>query len=313
MKRILIVNNAKVKCGVHQYGRNFYQAVRDSKKYKFGYIESTCLKDITTALDRGHPSAVIFNYYPITMPWVTSAFTQRLPLPCLGTFHEVTQAEADALDGSLFSIHLCLDPDVKENNPRVKALGRIVPAYENNFPVPEIPTFGAFGFGPRDQGYERVVSKVQEEYDEAVIRIHLPENDVVDPGGRHYANSTAEHCRRLIRKSGIQLEISHEFMSKQGLMDYLAKNTANCFFRDPVPKKGKSSALDFGIAVQRPILLTKCSMYSHVSKVTPSPYIEDRTIKEIVNSGFEPFSQYLKLWSEEQFRKRIEAILHSVV
>jgi hypothetical protein len=304
VKKVLILNREKEKCGVYQFGLNVYLAMKSSQKYEFVHAGCANQAQMTATIQKESPDVLIFNYYHLTMPWVTPLYTRSFGCTVLGTFHEVTAA---------FDLHICLDPDVKEVNPAVKALGRIVPPYENSFPEPDLPTFGAFGFGLRSQGYETIIKRVQEEYDKAKIRLHIPENQIVDPGGRYHASRTIQYCKNLIVKSGIELEVSQDFLSKEDLLDFLAQNTANCFFKDPVPgRKGKSSALDFGLAVQRPILLTKCEMYDHVSGVTPSPYIEDRSIRDIVADGFFPFESYRERWSEENFKVRLEEILDEV-
>lgn len=313
MKKILIVNSALKQCGVYQYGLNVALALRQSKKYHYIYTECVnqvaLFKDVVVA----QPDAIIFNYYPILMKWLTPLVTRSFGIPVLGTFHEVNQREADAMTAAMFDIHLCLDPDVKETNPVIKGLGRIIPPYHNTYSPPAITTIGAFGFGMRDQGYETVINKVQEEYEVADINLHLPFNDVVDRGGRNHALKTAELCKKLVTKPGIKLNINHDFMEKEYLLDYLAGNTANAFFRDNVKKSGKSSALDFGLAVNRPVLLTKCSMYSHLFKTTPSPFIDDRPIKEIIASGTDPLKGYYSRWTERQFANRMDSILDGLL
>ena len=173
-----------------------------------------------------NPALVIYNYYPATMPWLTSRITRQYKIPQLGIMHEVTQEEADKADNEMFDFYLCPDPTLIENNPIVFKTKRLIPAYINLKNVPDIVTIGSFG----DKGFERIIEVVQKEFDQAVIRLLLPFNDRVDKNGRLNALSTAERCRGLVTKPGIQLEISHDILEKQQAFRFSRMQYAQCFF-----------------------------------------------------------------------------------
>jgi hypothetical protein len=98
--------------------------------------------------------------------------------------------------------------------------------------MPDVVTIGSFGFGFSDKGFERLVSLVQQEFERAKIVLHLPFNNVVEQQGQ-FAKATAENCRKIISKTGIELVINHEFLSKKQLLNFLASNTINAFLYDP--------------------------------------------------------------------------------
>ena len=61
--------------------------------------------------------------------------------------------------------------------------GRLIPEYHNTFRLPQITTIGSFGFGTPNKGFEKLVSKVLGEFDEAVIRLNIPYADFGDSEG----------------------------------------------------------------------------------------------------------------------------------
>lgn len=310
---ILIVSHNKKQCGIHQYGLNIYKALRKSSRYSFAYAECSNGEDLKKAVVNSNPSLIIYNYYHATMSWLTSKTTNSYKIPQLGIMHEVTQHEADIAGNELFDYHLCQDPTLLENNPLVFKTKRLIPSYINTIKMPQKVTVGSFGFGFRDKGFERLIEQVQLEFDQATIVIRMPFNDLVDRGGKKHAIETARRCRKMISKPGIQLKIDHGFLSNSELLDFLAGNTINAFFYDVNKVHGISSVIDYALAVQRPIAITKSGMFRHVSSVHPSICIEDASLKEIIANDVVPLVPFFNEWSEASFVMDYERILDKVL
>ena len=168
---VMIVSHARKRCGINQYGLNVYEALAVSKRYAIAYAECNSERDLTAAMVAFNPSLALYNYYPATMPWLTPRVTRRFALAQVGVMHEVTQEEADRADRALFDYHLCPDPTLKENNPAALKIPRIIPPYVNHRAPPEGVRIGSFGFGIHDKGFTKLIEKVQEEFDQADIRI----------------------------------------------------------------------------------------------------------------------------------------------
>jgi len=227
--------------------------------------------------------------------------------------HEVTQEEADKATQEMFDYHLCPDPTLVENNPFVFKTRRLIPPYINSQNIPEIVTVGSFGFGFGDKGFERLVETVQQEFDNARIVLNLPFNDIVDKEGKSYALATSERCMSMLSKPGIELVIKHDFLSKQQLLDFLAANTLNAFFYDPHKQLGISSTIEHALAVKRPLAITKCGMFRHVSSASPSICIEDSSLRQIIDNGISPLLPFYSEWSELSFISDCERILDTVL
>ncbi len=309
---VLIVSHKQKQCGIYQYGINITEALQNSARYSFCYAECSNEEELDQSVTQTNPSVIIYNYYPLTMPWLTSKITKRYKVPQLGIMQEVTQEDADQADRGLFDYHLCPDPTLAENNPFVFKTRRLIPRYINLQNIPDVITIGSFGFGFKDKGFERLVETVQNEFDRAKIILNLPFNDIVDKNGKATL-ATVKRCRRIIFKPGIELIIKHDFLSKEKLLDFLASNTLNAFFYDSDKHRGISSCIDYALAVQRPIAITKCGMFRHIFAANPSIFIEDSTLTEIIANGIAPLVPFYNEWSPANFLLDYERILDRVL
>jgi hypothetical protein len=264
------------------------------------------------AISRYNPKAIIYNYHTITTPWITARTTRPYQIPHLGIIHEFDQKDADETTNQIFNYSLYQDPNLIERNPLAFKTKQLMYPYVNTKPVPDIPTIGSFGFGFPDKGFERLVSTVQDEFDIAVINLHMPFNDIVDKEGKS-AKRVAENCRKILTKPGITLNVTHNFLTEPELLDFLAGNTINAFFTDVNKHLGISGTIHHALAVHRPLAVTKCPMYRHILHATPSICIEDSSLKEIIANGITPLLPFYEEWSEEAFIKDYERILDKVL
>jgi hypothetical protein len=154
---------------------------------------------------------------------------------------------------------------------------------------------------------------VQEEFDEAVIRLHLPFNDIVDPDGSYNVLATAEACKSMVHKPGIHLEIDHEFWDQGRLFEFLASNTLNTFFYDTHKRFGISSAVEHALAVQRPLAINMCGMFRHMHGIKEKICIEHTTLRSIIDRGIAPLVPYYSQWDEAHFIMDYERILETVI
>lgn len=311
---ILIISHKDKQCGVYQYGVNISEALRKSKKYRFVYCECENKLALDLAIEIHDPVAIIYNYYPDTMSWLNSWVTHSYDtIPQLGILHENTQKKADMTTNQLFDYTLCPDPTLIDRNPVVFKTLRLIHDYTNTKPLPDTVTIGSFGFGSNDKGFERLVDMVQQEFDVAIINFLMPFNDIIDKEGTRFTLATAEQCRKAVYKPGITLNISHKFLTKPELLDFLASNTANAFFYDVKKEHGISSTIEYALAVHRPLVINKCGMFRHVFNAEPSICIENSTIKEIIANGTAPLQPFYGAWTEEKFIQRYEQIIDEVL
>ena len=333
MKTVLFVTHKPKQCGIYEFGKNVFQAIAPSTKYHFVKAECDSLNELLQAIEVHHPDVIVYNYHPSVLPWVCTRVTKGvyrnniagITVPQIGLIHEITQEIADTATAyrntwilgrmhkklnALFDFYIAADPTLLLKNPLVFKTGRPVPDYVVP-PPPSAFTVGSFGFATPKKGFERIVEKVQEEFDEAIIRLNMPSADFGDKDGVR-AKAIAEKCRRSIHKKGIQLEISHEFFDEKQLLDFLAGNSMNVFMYEDTGGRGISSAVDNALAVKRPIAVTCCSMFRHVLSAHPTVCVEESSLKTIYKNGFMPLQKISAHWDAAHLVWDYERILDSV-
>ncbi|SRR5579862_3998031 len=310
---ILFVSHPQEQCGVHQFGLSVARALEGSRKYRFQYLECAGGDDLLAGVKRSEPAAIIYNYYNCTLPWLDPELTRRrLRMPQAGIFHEVTQALADQAGNELFDFHIAADPTLLLINPRVFKTGRLLPEYAGKAVTPEITTIGTFGFGTPGKGFDKIVLQTQREYDRAIIRMHLPIATFGDAEGSG-VNAVVQRCRELITKPGLELQVSHQFLARHELLDFLAGNTLNAFLYDDIGSRGISSVIDHALAVRRPIAVSRSSMFRHVLGARPSICVEDSSFHQIIANGTEPLRPYWEEWTEANLVWDYERIISNIL
>jgi SAM-dependent methyltransferase len=310
---VLFVSHPKAQCGVHQFGLAVSQALRGSRRYDFQYVECGDPEAFHAAVASHRPAAIIYNYYPSTLPWLKRSVARQHAVPHIGIMHEVTQAKANAADQRLFDFHIGPDPTLLLTNPTVFKTGRLVTRYDRQPPpMPEIPTIGSFGFGTAGKGFERLISLVQDEFDRAVIRLNIPFASFGDATGDK-ARAIGDKCRALIHKPGITLDLRHDFMSVEQLLDFLAGNSLNAFLYEQQHGRGVSSVIDHALAVKRPIAISRSSMFRHLHGTRPPITVEQARLSQILAAGFAPLARYAEEWTEDNLRWDYERILEAVL
>jgi SAM-dependent methyltransferase len=312
MKNILFVINSSQRCGMHQFGKNTSDALSCSSRYQFCLVE--CASDNTgsiellNALQKYNPVAVIYHWCPMIMPWLNDDLFRHVDKYIPGLKHlAIVQDHCAPFDWLDAFIHV--DPSLTEKKPHYR-VGRLIPNYiSRNEPTNNI--IGSFGFGCKHKNYQKIVEQVNKEFNEAIIRFHIPFNHYGDPKGRQ-ASLLLEECRKLA-KPGIIIEANHKFLDKETLLDWLASNTVNCFFFDKCDGRGISSSIDFALAVRRPIAITESHMFRHILKAEPSIIIDDSSLKQIISYGTKPLEPFYQQWTKENLIKDYERIIDEVL
>ena len=309
-KRILFINHRPSQCGVYEFGRNIGLTLERAAS-GFFYRECGSADALIEIIGNYRPDAIVYNYHPATMAWLNVSLTKRIRCPQLGIIHEVTQEIADKADTSLFNFHIAHDPTLLIRNPIVYKAGRLVPRYQNNFELPPVTTIGSFGFAGK-KGQRKIVERVSAEFDQAIVCFNIPFATFGDADGK-LALEIAEDCRKAARP-GIELVITHDFMTQRELLDFLAQNTVNLFFYESMTNeaRGISAVPDLALAVNRPIGITRQKMFRHIANAVPSICIEDSSIKQIIENGTEPIDAFSRDWTEEGICWDYERIISDV-
>lgn len=304
-ENVLIFNHKEKQCGIYQYGHRVASILQNSTKYNFIYCEADSAQEYHDMVNAYNPIGIIYNYYPMTMPWLSQHLISRYPnIVHYGLFHE------EYIHHLGLNYHLYVDSTHNDTGNTI-AVPR--PLFKNkNVVYPEItvPTISSFGFGFGNKGFVRAINLVNSQFDEAIIRLHMP-NAFFGDADKHQLSAVLSSCHSVPRKAGIQLHISTDFLSDDQVLDFLASSTINVFLYDEMMGRGLSSVIDYALSVNVPIAITKTYMFRHIRDAQPSICIEDRPLRDIISSGNTPLQQYREKWSHENFIKKYEYIISS--
>lgn len=309
MKDILFVNHRTKECGVNQMGQRYFDNLKESQKYQCFYIDVDELGEYEYWVEQLAPAAVVWNFYSGSTMWwlaneVIESHRQHFKQLCI--YHELD------LMPKKFDLILHQDPISEDSFPHW-SLPRSIPVFEktNHVTHDQSPVFGSFGFGLGGKGFSRLVDQVQEEYDTAFVRLSIPFAAFGDSNGDG-ARSWAQDARSRIKKSTIEMSISHEFKPESELLRWLSQNDCNCFLYDENYGRGISGVLDYALAVRRPIAITKSYQFKHVWSIDDSFLVENKSLKEILAMGTDHLEKFHQLWSRENFVKSFEQALESL-
>jgi glycosyltransferase involved in cell wall biosynthesis len=284
MYNFLLINARKAACSIYKNGYMIYEALCDSPHYNLEYVE---LQDLdVTALNAGKIvfkdgrqlpdfDAYIFNYHHYTMRLMEGVLSEnfhKLPGLKYAIILEMLPDEpvCFTLDISYrnghFNGYMVIDPTMKYGDPKFFSFPRPLPkASVKEYQPRDIPVIGSFGLPQPNKGFDLLVNAVNQEFDQAVIRLNFPAGSYT--AGYTIDREVEAHCRN-IAKPGIDIQISNHYFTDEELVEWLAQNTVNAFFyRRKVP--GLSAAIDQAVMSGRPIVVSDNISFRHVHMYQP--------------------------------------------
>lgn len=305
MQNVIFLNHKEKACGVYQYGHRSGSILKKSSKYNFIYVEVDSESEFINAMSIHQPIGVIYNYHPATMGWLGYNGMNKFPhVKHYGLYHEGSVPDHKQFNYILF---------VDSTQPDVGAsFGIPRPLFEKDLPVVHnpIPVISSFGFGFEHKGFEKIVKLVNQQFDNAIIKFHIPYSFYADRDGLR-ATGVINRCRNEIQKPGIQLITTNNFLTDDELLNFLNNSTLNIFLYDNIEgfACGLSSVIDYAVSVNVPFAVSKSSMFRHIRDNVPSICAEDRSLVDIIQSGTDAVQKYRDKWSHNNFVKKYETII----
>lgn len=305
MQNVIFLNHKEKACGVYQYGYRSGQILQKSSKYNFIYVEVESEAEFINAMSVHHPIGVIYNYHPATMGWLGYNGMNKFPrVKHYGLYHE-----GNVPDHKQFNYVLYVDSTQADMG---NSFGIPRPLFEKEFSYVEnpIPVISSFGFGFEHKGFEKIVRLINSQFDNAIIKLHISKSFYADRDGIRSA-AVISRCHTEIKKSGIQLLTTNNFLTDDDLLNFLAGSTLNIFLYDNIEQFacGLSSVIDYALSVNVPLAISKSNMFRHIRDNVPSICVEDRSLSEIIQSGVDIIRPYKDKWSHDNFIKKYEMII----
>ena len=293
----------KIMCGVSLLGNMLGNALEQHPLYQFEVLHTDTASDVINKIAEFNPKAVIYNYHQNTTPWMDGLNTRALfpNVKHVRIVHDSNQGVADAWSphsSTAFEYLLMFDPSVKGND-HVFITNRIIP---DGPTVPYvdtgIPIIGHQGFPAPHKGLPRLVTQVQSEWDEAIVRLHIPPAYMGGIWAEGVFQQTVASIQQVIYKPNVRVEVTNHFLDDQGIVDWLGQNTINCYFYDYQDGAGLSSSVDYALACGRPMAVTRSHQMRHLWDIE-SIQIEKSSLKQIIADGTSMLEPLYKAYSKE--------------
>jgi hypothetical protein len=305
--KVLLVNHLQEHCGVYQHGKRMADILLTDDRYVSKYLETNSLQEFISVFSDFNPDVVMYNWHQATLPWYTPQLSYSVPAKQLIFHHENNLPYHLNSDGIILA-------DMSENKlAKIYGLQRAlfelpVPEPKNN----EVVTIGSFGFGFENKGFENICVRVCEEYDGAIINLHITAAFFGDRFGT-LTQKISDTCRSLITKPGVKLNITINFIPDSDLVNFLGANDVNLFLYQYQENRGLSSAIDYAVAAGRPFGVSNSSMFRHVLKKFPELNADENTIESIIKFGSGPSDYFREEWSSENLKNKFFSILEDIV
>lgn len=308
-----------VYCGIGIRGKLTSDILKNSQFYNF----IQCFHDNDIELEQSiikyDPKIIIYNYHELTTAWVKNSTIIRkyINIKHVMVHYDITQHKIDNLPNYQHIFcgfkYIITDNDTLTLPEFFFCVSRSIINHTGKKNDNKIVKIGTQGFAVNHKGLDHIVEKVQEEFDEAIINFNLPFSFYEDKNG----NNTLEivdKLRRKIYKEGIILNVSHNFLNDEQIIEKLSENDINCYFYNIKGEiYGLASSPDYAIAARRPIAVTENIQLRHLNNLIPSINIEKNSLKEIINNGITPLLPLYEKYSHENVIKSYEKVCNTLL
>lgn len=309
MKKVSLITNSKVACGVHGYALSALSALEDSSnfRYKLVKIPSHQSEGFYADFINGLPTnIVLLNHCPWTMPWLTGNVLKAITKPVfMITGHDDIYPATPELE------HIFVVDPTFANTETHSALPRPITMYPDiaDTPINGPLRVGTFGFGQHTKRMEHIVIMLNEQIKDEPVEFHLQigKGDYITDS---QDDDIIDECQRIAHDN-ITIHPHKGFIqSRHEMVQWLNGNHINVFaYKDQPGRIARSSCLDLALAARRPIAVRRSSMFEHAQHVKDIVLGKHNTIKDVYNRGLAPLEPLFDAWSPEAFRTVIETQL----
>lgn len=268
MSTVLYINHGKGEhCGVYDFGVRHFEGIRQDTTNSYHYAEPADAAEFAAEYDRVKPDAVFINYMSFLLPWVSPAI-RAYPAKYFVVQHLYDPGSISSIMnsyGSMFDYMICLDPSLVPGDQRIFPCGRPLQQFtvaRNPLPTDDTPVqIGSFGFGMPHKQFHLIAREVNRCFDHAVYNLHMTVGDFTGD----YSAGIIESVQAELTKPGVTLNWTSDYKSEWAIIDMLSHNHMNAlFYALPPDNAGLSSAADYAMSAQRPLLVTDCASFKHV-------------------------------------------------
>lgn len=313
--KILFTNHSQQQCGVYQYGARTAKIIESDPRFITLYAEVDNPEQLYSAIEQFQPDVTLLNWALGTQPWLTGDVLNSVRGKKVVFYHDDFNDHLRTFQADAFIVG-SQDEDDLSRPPENKYYVLPRPIFEKNVIQKargDVLTIGSFGTGSTRKGFQDVVTRVCEEYDNAIINFHIT-GAYFDHTNGGTALAVSDLCRGRITKPGIQLNITNDFITDEELSFRLQQNDINIFmYTDEVPSfAGIASALDFPVGWGGPIAINGNLMFRHVLKDYPEINLNNSSIEQVLSLGNKVSLELRERWSNENLKNKIYQIIKEI-
>lgn len=301
METILFLNHRPSQCGVYDYGLRLFDIWKGSSTYVFIYREVGNVEEYNECCSSVSARVILYNFQDATMPWLHHGTISKKHYN-IGLIHECNPAffnhclnvQSDIIRPLFTSV-----PDtISSTNESVVSF--LEYGLNSNKPI-----IGSFGFGFYSKGFDKIISYVNDQFDDAIIKLITPYATYGAPNS-HVSNL----CDGITLKPGIEVKIIHDYLDSNDILYFLNHNTINLFLYDYQYGRGISSAIDYALSVHRPLGISNSYMFRHIYDDTICIY--KTPIQTCIDHSLHYIQKYKQIFSPQKNIESIENRLHQV-
>jgi hypothetical protein len=309
--KILFLNHKKSQCGIYELGNRIFGLI-DQNIMPCVYREINTLKEFHSTIYVEKPDAIIYNYYPATMPFLDEWTIKMLPkIKHFAIIHDPLDPNFIARIDKMFNAWIIHDQTNTLSSKKKFTTCRPIPRYERTKKRNDHLTIGTHGFPVSPwKMYDTMVEYINESFDEVTINMNLT---VASFGGTiEQVNNVAKKCFSKITKPEIHLNITHDYIpTEAGMIDWLANNTMNIYFYNPPNQwQGVGASADLAIASQSSLAVNDSYMYRHINSILGSCSRAD--IKNFIHNDEDVKKLYLE-WSPERMTNDYKTMIEKTL
>jgi hypothetical protein len=308
---VFLVNHKVQNCGVYQFGKRVSNILSISTENKYRYFELDNNESLLAEIYKFNPAIIIYNHLEGTMPWVNESTVGDIRNKGIKQgllVHNINYA-------NYFDFFFHQDPYFSKIDQKNFALPRPLFDYSPKKREDNLDTImiGSFGFGFKVKHFDEICRRVVKDFKRDKVQVNLHITESFFSPNKHVIDEIENKCLKILKRDNHQLKVTRDFKSDEGILDFLANQDLNIFLYEKYKQyNGISSTIDYALSAQRPLAINKSIMFSHLSDIKPSIYIEDHRLRDIMEKGITQLDEKRELWSNQNFRSMVDLALESI-
>jgi len=310
--KILFINHKKSQCGIYELGNRIFHLI-DQSILPSVYEETDTIQEFHWAVNKHKPDVIIYNYYSVTLPFLTPLVTKLLPkIKHVGIIHDPLHPQHIMEIEAIFDNWIIHDDTNPLPNPKKFRTVRPIPRYTRTKEVDlENISIGSHGFVTSPwKMYDTMVEYINASFDNVTINLNLT---VATFGGTmDQVKAVGNKCRAKVTKPGVKLNITHDYIpGEEGMIDWLAHNTMNIYFyQAPHQFAGVAASADLAVSAQSSLVVNDSYMYRHLNSRLGIG--KQNTIGDFLNN-YDKVKELYEQWSPERMTLDYKNMLDTIM